>query len=111
MGQNEKARAGAIEPVQEKAPIVDAATADISPLGSDNGKDAHATADSEERKPISGFFHWHEPGTSKEEKKLIFKLDWFLLSFSCLMYFLKQVCSRIRSIKPWLQAVLMNITI
>ncbi|KAI1851030.1 hypothetical protein JX265_004562 [Neoarthrinium moseri] len=37
------------------------------------------------------WFHWHEPGTSAEEKKLIFKLDWFLLSFSCLMYFVKQL--------------------
>lgn len=39
----------------------------------------------------SGWFHWHEPGTSKEEKRLIFKLDFFLLTFSCLTYFLKQV--------------------
>lgn len=38
------------------------------------------------------WFHWHEPGTSKEEKKLIFKLDWFLLSFACLLFFIKQVC-------------------
>lgn len=37
------------------------------------------------------WFHWHEPGTSKEEKKLIFKLDWFLLSYACLMFFIKQV--------------------
>ena len=39
--------------------------------------------------PISGkekWFHWHEPGTSKEEKRLIFKLDWFLLSYTCLMF-------------------------
>ncbi|GJC81484.1 pantothenate transporter liz1 [Colletotrichum liriopes] len=39
----------------------------------------------------AGWFHWHEPGTSPEEKKLIFKLDWFLLSFGCLMYFIKQL--------------------
>ncbi|KAI1343701.1 major facilitator superfamily transporter [Xylariaceae sp. FL0016] len=38
---------------------------------------------------LTGFFHWHEPGTSKEEKKLIFKLDWFLLSYSCLCFFIK----------------------
>ncbi|PSN70254.1 MFS general substrate transporter [Corynespora cassiicola Philippines] len=37
------------------------------------------------------WWHWHEPGTSKEEKKLIFKLDWFLLSFSCLLFFIKQL--------------------
>ncbi|TDZ24722.1 hypothetical protein Cob_v002383 [Colletotrichum orbiculare MAFF 240422] len=41
----------------------------------------------------SGWFHWHEPGTSPEEKRLIFKLDFVLLSFSCLMYFIKQACS------------------
>lgn len=40
---------------------------------------------------VAGWFHWHEPGTSPEEKKLILKLDWFLLSFSCLMFFIKQV--------------------
>ncbi|KAK1710769.1 major facilitator superfamily transporter [Colletotrichum lupini] len=40
---------------------------------------------------FAGWFHWHEPGTSPEEKKLIFKLDWFLLSFSCLMFFIKQL--------------------
>lgn len=38
-----------------------------------------------------GWFHWHEPGTSAAEKKLIFKLDWFLLSFSCLYFFIKQL--------------------
>ncbi|KAL3455823.1 alpha/beta-hydrolase [Aspergillus heterothallicus] len=31
------------------------------------------------------------PGTSKAEKWLIFKLDWFLLSFSCLCFFVKQL--------------------
>ncbi|KAI1498037.1 major facilitator superfamily transporter [Biscogniauxia marginata] len=38
---------------------------------------------------LTGFFHWHEPGTTKEEKRLIFKLDWFLLSYSCLCFFIK----------------------
>ncbi|KAH9886364.1 major facilitator superfamily transporter [Xylariomycetidae sp. FL2044] len=38
---------------------------------------------------LSGFFHWHEPGTSKEEKRFIFKLDCFLLSYSCLCFFIK----------------------
>ncbi|KAE8370360.1 major facilitator superfamily domain-containing protein [Aspergillus caelatus] len=37
------------------------------------------------------WFHWHEPGTSRADKKLIFKLDWFLLSFSCLYFFIKQL--------------------
>ncbi|CAN8100498.1 unnamed protein product [Discula destructiva] len=41
--------------------------------------------------PQGRWLHWHEPGTSAEEKKLLFKLDWFLLSFSCLTYFLKQL--------------------
>ncbi|KAI9162656.1 major facilitator superfamily transporter [Paramyrothecium foliicola] len=39
----------------------------------------------------AGWFHWHEPGTPPEEKRLIFKLDFFLLSFSCLMFFVKQL--------------------
>lgn len=38
---------------------------------------------------LKGFFHWHEPGTSKEEKRLILKLDWFILSYSCLCFFIK----------------------
>ncbi|KAF3021444.1 hypothetical protein E8E14_006850 [Neopestalotiopsis sp. 37M] len=37
------------------------------------------------------WFHWHEPGTTKAEKRLIFKLDWFLLSYSCLCFFIKQL--------------------
>ena len=45
----------------------------------------------ERKETRSGWFQWHEPGTSKEEKRLIMKLDWFLLSFSCLMFFLKQL--------------------
>ncbi|KAH8682022.1 major facilitator superfamily transporter [Xylariales sp. PMI_506] len=36
----------------------------------------------------SGFFHWHEPNTSAQEKRLILKLDWFILSYSCLCYFI-----------------------
>lgn len=39
----------------------------------------------------SSWFHWHEPNTSPAEKRLLFKLDWFLLSFSCLTYFIKQL--------------------
>ncbi|KAF9629034.1 permease of the major facilitator superfamily [Lasiodiplodia theobromae] len=38
-----------------------------------------------------GWLHWHDPGTSKAEKRLIFKLDWFLLSFGCLCFFIKQL--------------------
>ena len=93
MAQSEEIRGVAIAPADEKASVVDATTAAPSPPGSDNGE-KKTPASPGETKPLSGFFHWHEPGTSKEEKKLIFKLDWFLLSFSCLMYFLKQVCKQ-----------------
>ncbi|KAI9927068.1 hypothetical protein ASPWEDRAFT_122160 [Aspergillus wentii DTO 134E9] len=37
------------------------------------------------------WLHWHEPNTSPADKKLILKLDWFLLSFSCLCFFIKQL--------------------
>lgn len=39
----------------------------------------------------TSWFHWHEPNTPPAEKRLLLKLDWFLLSFSCLTYFLKQL--------------------
>ncbi|KAK8118309.1 Pantothenate transporter liz1 [Apiospora kogelbergensis] len=39
----------------------------------------------------SGWFDWHERGTSPQEKWLIFKLDWFLLSYSCLCFFIKSL--------------------
>lgn len=48
---------------------------------------AHTSETTEGRR----WFHWHEPNTSKEEKKLIFKLDWFILSYSCLCFFIKQL--------------------
>ncbi|KAL4937174.1 hypothetical protein BDV06DRAFT_227199 [Aspergillus oleicola] len=41
--------------------------------------------------PTRRFFRWYEPNTSKADKWLIFKLDWFLLSFSCLTFFIKQL--------------------
>ena len=67
----------------------------IHPAGSDHG-DAATAADSKSaiQQPdtrAGGWLQWHEPGTSPEEKKLIFKLDWFLLSISCLLFFIKQV--------------------
>lgn len=31
------------------------------------------------------WYQWHEPGTSKEEKRLIFKLDVFILTYTCLV--------------------------
>ncbi|KAL4779338.1 major facilitator superfamily domain-containing protein [Aspergillus varians] len=40
-------------------------------------------------KPARRWWHWHEPGTTKEEKWLIFKLDFFILLYSCLTFFIK----------------------
>ncbi|KAF2136505.1 uncharacterized protein K452DRAFT_237392 [Aplosporella prunicola CBS 121167] len=52
-----------------------------------NQDTAHVKDQSQE----AGWFHWHDPGTSKAEKKLIFKMDWFLLSYGCLCFFIKQL--------------------
>ncbi|KAK2690687.1 hypothetical protein QWA68_010485 [Fusarium oxysporum] len=57
-----------------------------SPAAASLKNDAIATVARNRR-----WFSWHEPGTSPEEKKLIFKLDWFMLSFACLMFFIKQL--------------------
>jgi ACS family pantothenate transporter-like MFS transporter len=38
-----------------------------------------------------GWLHWHQPGASKREKRLICKLDWFLLSYGCLCLFNKNL--------------------
>lgn len=37
------------------------------------------------RPPARRWFHWHEPGTTKEEKWLLFKLDFFILTYTCLV--------------------------
>lgn len=37
------------------------------------------------KKSVRHFFQWHEPGASKEEKWLIFKLDFFILTYTCLV--------------------------
>ncbi|CRL30464.1 Sucrose/H+ symporter, plant [Penicillium camemberti] len=50
-----------------------------------------STVQSENPQEPQRWFHWHEPGTSKADKKLIFKLDFFLLSYSCLCFFIKQL--------------------
>lgn len=55
-------------------------------LSDDQTNGNRADADTKKK-----WFHWHEPGTSKADKKLIFKLDWFLLSYSCLCFFIKQL--------------------
>lgn len=52
-------------------------------------KDSNATNVHAAERQTGRWFHWHEPGTSAEEKRLIFKLDWFLLSYSCLCFFIK----------------------
>lgn len=36
-------------------------------------------------KPARRWWHWHEPGASKEEKWLIFKLDAAILTYTCLV--------------------------
>lgn len=43
----------------------------------------------ENPKRKSWFKPWYEPGTSSKEKRLIFKLDFFILTYSCLAWFLK----------------------
>lgn len=35
------------------------------------------------------FFFWYPPGTSKAEKKLLHKIDFFILSYACLNFFIK----------------------
>jgi ACS family pantothenate transporter-like MFS transporter len=77
-------------PISEKK---DGAIVEATPsyIASDAGKDTEASRQPEGQRIVPGFFHWHEPGTSKEEKKLIFKIDFYLLTFSCLMFFLKQL--------------------
>jgi ACS family pantothenate transporter-like MFS transporter len=47
--------------------------------------------DSRRHNSKNHWFQWHEPGTSTQEKRLILKLDWFLLSISCLLFFIKQL--------------------
>ncbi|KAI1633074.1 MFS general substrate transporter [Biscogniauxia mediterranea] len=36
-----------------------------------------------------GFFIWHPKGTPASEKKLLFKIDFFILTYGCLAYFTK----------------------
>lgn len=35
------------------------------------------------------FFFWNPPGRSSYEKKLVFKLDWIVLAYCCLSFFIK----------------------
>lgn len=44
-----------------------------------------------EAKPQSTLFQpWYEPGTTTKEKTLIFKLDFLILTYSCLAWLLKK---------------------
>lgn len=45
----------------------------------------------QQQKSSRRWFHCHDPDTPPAEKRLLRKLDWFLLSFSCLTYFVKQL--------------------
>lgn len=60
-------------------------------LSDDKDTQLSTSRDATYQAPVErrGFFHWHEPGTSKQEKRLILKLDWFLLSYGCLCFFNK----------------------
>ncbi|CAJ2501318.1 Uu.00g041710.m01.CDS01 [Anthostomella pinea] len=40
-------------------------------------------------KDVPTFFIWHPEGTSKSVKKLLFKIDFFILTYGCLAYFTK----------------------
>lgn len=77
------AKAGEVAPIQA-APAV---PSERNSAQLDDEKPAPAPQPAEAG--IRRWFHWHEPGTSAEEKRLIFKLDWFLLSYSCLCFFIK----------------------
>ncbi|CEJ87145.1 hypothetical protein VHEMI04319 [[Torrubiella] hemipterigena] len=35
------------------------------------------------------WYEWHEPGTSSAEKKLLLKMDFFILLYTCLTFFVK----------------------
>ncbi|KAH7350082.1 permease of the major facilitator superfamily [Plectosphaerella cucumerina] len=37
------------------------------------------------------FFHWHDAATSREEKHFLFKLDFYLLTYACLSFFVKML--------------------
>lgn len=37
------------------------------------------------------FLHWHDAATTREEKRFLFKLDFFLLTYACLSFFVKML--------------------
>ncbi|ROW16352.1 hypothetical protein VPNG_02740 [Cytospora leucostoma] len=73
------------------APHADTTHLKIAPLTTTTSPDTNPTEYEAPPTKASGWLHWHEPGTSTQEKRLIFKLDWFLLSYSCLSFFIKQL--------------------
>ncbi|XEV01354.1 hypothetical protein FSHL1_006641 [Fusarium sambucinum] len=48
-------------------------------------------AKKQQRRILCSYFRWHEPGTSSEEKRLVFKLDLVILSYTCLTLFVKSL--------------------
>lgn len=48
------------------------------------------------KKPVAArrWYHWHEPGTTKEDKWLIFKLDVNVLTYLCLVCLFFFFCPR-----------------
>lgn len=37
------------------------------------------------------FLHWHDAATTREEKRFLFKLDFYLLTYCCLSFFVKML--------------------
>lgn len=63
-----------------------------SPTESLRIRDETSTEANDTRSKLhQSWFHWHEPETSTADKKLIFKIDCVLLSYSCLCFFIKQL--------------------
>lgn len=91
-GEQQPRRHDAPAPTNEKPSSSNTSAADAGDekfTGTTASGPAGATPHPPGSTKLSGWFHWHEPGTSPEEKRLIFKLDWFLLSYSCLCFFVK----------------------
>ncbi|KAK6841191.1 major facilitator superfamily domain-containing protein [Apiospora arundinis] len=49
----------------------------------------HLFASSYPKDDRPAFFLWHPRGTSRTEKQLLFKIDFFILTYGCLAYFTK----------------------
>ncbi|PMB69134.1 putative transporter SEO1 [Beauveria bassiana] len=42
-----------------------------------------------QRSIVRRWYHWYDAGASKEERKLLRKLDFFILTYTCLTFFIK----------------------